>query len=120
MHFHFSSTSARSKENDIKISLDILILQCTGISEHADYLFMFVVAYQYSTVDQKIRIIEANKMHYSAALFLISNSTCYGQTYFPSSGVLILYSLQSVFDNITTMTSTNCFENSIKTPDDGQ
>jgi hypothetical protein len=116
--FYFSSTSARSKENDTTKPLDIL--RCTGISEHADYLFMFVVAYKYSTEDKKICIIEANKMHYFATLFLISSSTCFGQTFFPSSGVLILYLLQSVFDNITTMTSTSRCENSIKTPDDGQ
>jgi hypothetical protein len=28
---------------------------------------------------------------------LVKNSTCFGQTYFPSSGVLILYSQQLVF-----------------------
>jgi len=28
---------------------------------------------------------------------LVNNSTCFGQTYFPSSGALILYSQQLVF-----------------------
>jgi hypothetical protein len=56
------------------------------------------------------------------ALFLnvirIYNSTCFRQTYCPLSGVLILYSQQSV--NISSMTNTSCCECSIKTPDDGQ
>jgi len=30
-------------------------------------------------------------------LILVKNSTCFGQTYCPSSGVLILYSQQVVF-----------------------
>jgi hypothetical protein len=30
-------------------------------------------------------------------LILVKNSTCFGQTYCPSSGVLILYSQQLVF-----------------------
>ena len=63
---------------------------------------------------------------------LLNNSTCFGQTYCPSSGVLILYSQQLVFvilvmlivcqqtDNITSMTKTICCEYSMKTPDDGQ
>jgi len=34
-------------------------------------------------------------------LSLVNNSTCFGQTYCPSSGVLILYSQQLVFVNIT-------------------
>jgi hypothetical protein len=49
---------------------------------------------------------------------LIYNSTCFGQTYCPSSGVLILYSQQLVFFIIFMLT--NCCEYSIKTPDDGQ
>jgi hypothetical protein len=44
----------------------------------------------------------------------VKNSTCFGQTYCPSSGVLILYS-----QHLTSMTSTSCFEYSIKAPDDG-
>jgi len=64
--------------------------------------------------------MEANKMHYFSALFLISNSICFGKTYCPSSGVLILYSLQLVFVKITSMTNTICCKNNIKTPDDGQ
>jgi hypothetical protein len=70
---------------------------------------------------------------------LVKNSICFGQTYCPSSGVLILYSQQLVFVilvmltasevelpltsltvNITSMTNANCCEYSIKTPDDGQ
>jgi len=66
---------------------------------------------------------------------LVKNSTCFGQTYCPSSGVLILYSQQLVFViqvmltvsrprqqrvNMTSMTNTNCCEYSFKTPDDGQ
>jgi hypothetical protein len=63
---------------------------------------------------------------------LLKNSTCFGQTYCPSSGVLILYSQQLVFVilvmlsvcldtvNITSMTNTNCCEYSIKSPDYGQ
>ena len=42
----------------------------------------------------KILILEANKMHYFSTLFDKKNSTCFGQTYCPSSGVLILYSQQ--------------------------
>ena len=63
-------------------------------------------------------------------VILINNSTCFGQTYCPSSGVLILHSQQLVFVvlvmlteqtvNITNMIYTNCCECSIKTPDDGQ
>ena len=63
---------------------------------------------------------------------LINNSTCFGQTYCPSSGVLIQYSQQvhsyvdclvvrSLADSQhTSMTNTSCCEYSIKTPDDGQ
>jgi hypothetical protein len=62
---------------------------------------------------------------------LVNNSTCFGQIYCPSSGVLILYSQQLVFIilviltvcetvNISSMRNTNCCEYSIKTPDDGQ
>jgi len=61
---------------------------------------------------------------------LVKNSTCFGQTYCPSSGVLILYSQQLVFVilvvlsvqtvNVTSTINTNCCECSIKTPDDGQ
>jgi hypothetical protein len=54
---------------------------------------------------------------------LIYNSTRFGQTYCPSSGVLILYSQQLVFVIVvmlTSATNTNCCEYSIKTPDDGQ
>jgi len=64
--------------------------------------------------------MEANKIHYFSALFSISNSKCFGKTYCPSSGVLILYSLQLAFVNMTSMTNTIWCENSIKTPDDGQ
>ena len=62
---------------------------------------------------------------------LVKNSTCFGQIYCPSSGVLILYSQQKVCHtgyvdcllvrcNITSMTNTYCCEYSIKTPDDGE
>ena len=65
-------------------------------------------------------------------LILVNISTCFGQTYCPSSGVLILYSQQQVFAilvtltvrqqtvSITCMTNTYCCEYSIKTHDDGQ
>jgi hypothetical protein len=35
---------------------------------------------------------------------LVKNSTCFGQTYFPSSGILILYSQQLVFVILFMMT----------------
>jgi len=52
-------------------------------------------------------------------------STCFGQTYCPSSGVMIhsnwylLYKLGrlSASSNVTCMTNTSCCEYSIKTPD---
>jgi len=81
-------------------------------------------------------MIKANEMHCFSTLFG-NNSTCFEQTYCPSSGVLILYSQQLVFAilvmltascSIPTsladrqhncMTNTSCCEYSIKTPDDG-
>jgi len=72
---------------------------------------------------------------------LVENTTCFGQIYCPSSGVLILYSQQLVFVILvcwlsasevlsiptsladiqhTSMTNTSCCEYSINTPDDGQ
>jgi hypothetical protein len=75
---------------------------------------------------------------------LVKNSTCFGQIYCTSSGVLLLYSQRLVFVilvmlpsasevrmelrsiptslavNITSMTNTYCREYSNKTPDDGQ
>ena len=45
---------------------------------------------KYSIVNKRIRIIEANKMHCFSTLFLISSYICFGQTYCPSSGILIL------------------------------
>jgi hypothetical protein len=63
---------------------------------------------------------------------LVKHLKCFGQTYCPSSGVIILYSQQLVFAiqviltvcyqtvNITCMANTNCCEYSIMTPDDGQ
>ena len=39
-------------------------------------------------------IIKANEMHYFSTLFWKKNSTCFGQTYCPSSGVSTLYSQQ--------------------------
>jgi len=57
-------------------------------------------------------VIYSHNKSQQDALFLnfisVKNSTCFGQIYCPSSGVLILYSQQLVF------------EYSIKTPDDGQ
>jgi len=50
---------------------------------------------------------------------LIKNSTCFGQIYCPSSGVLILYS-QRLLSYYCSMTNINCCEYSIKIPDDGQ
>ena len=46
---------------------------------------------------------------------LVKNSTCFGQIYCQSSGVLILYSQQ-----LTSMTNTSCFEYIINplTPND--
>ena len=67
-----------------------------------------------------------------SALFLnfilVKNSTCFGQSYCPSSGVLILYSQQLVFvipvilisASEIGMTNTNCCEYSIKILFDGQ
>ena len=44
-----------------------------------------------------IRIIGTNEMHYFSNLFLLKNSTCFGQIYCPSSEVLLLYTQQLVF-----------------------
>ena len=44
-----------------------------------------------------ILTIKANKMHYFSTFVLVNNSTCFGQIYCPSSGVLTLYSQQLVF-----------------------
>jgi len=41
-----------------------------------------------------ILIIKANEMHCFSNLFLIKNSTCFGQIYCPSSGVSTLYTQQ--------------------------
>jgi hypothetical protein len=41
-----------------------------------------------------ILIIKANEMRYFSNLFLIKNSTCFGQIYCPSSGVSTLYTQQ--------------------------
>jgi hypothetical protein len=49
----------------------------------------------------KILITKANRMHYFANLFLIKNSACFGQIYFPSSGVSTLYMQQQVFVMLT-------------------
>jgi hypothetical protein len=38
--------------------------------------------------------IKANEMNYFSNLFLIKNSTCFGQIYRPSSGVSTLYTHQ--------------------------
>jgi len=43
-------------------------------------------------------------MHYFSTLF-VKNSTCFGQIYCPSSGVLILYSQQQVFVMLVTLPS---------------
>jgi len=47
-----------------------------------------LVNYSYNISQQDALIIN---------FFLVNNSTCLGQTYCPSSGVLILYSQQLVF-----------------------
>jgi len=44
-----------------------------------------------------ILIIKANEMQCFSHLFLIKNSTCFGQIYCPSSGVSTLYTQQLVF-----------------------
>ena len=81
-------------------------------------------------------------MHYFSNLFLIKNSTCFGQIYCPSSGVSTLYTQQQVFvihvmltasevrmdltsladSQLTSMTNTYkyCCVYSVETPDDGQ
>ena len=75
-------------------------------------------------------------MHCFSNLFFIKISTCFGQIYFPSSGVSTLYTQQQVFVmlvmstvcqrgrqqtvNITSMTNTYFFIYSVETPDDGQ
>ena len=51
-------------------------------------------------------------------VILINNSTCFRQTYCPSSGVLILNSQQVVFVILFMLTVCYCCEYSIKTPDD--
>ena len=81
------------------------------------------------------RVSSYNKSQRDAIILnfiLVKISTCFGQIYCPSSGILILYSQQMVFVilvmltvcqqtvNITFMTNSSCCEYSIKTPDDGQ
>jgi len=50
-------------------------------------------------------------------LYLLKNSTCFGQIYCPSSRVLILSASR---ESTIIMTITYCCEYSIKTPDDGE
>ena len=47
-----------------------------------------IVIYSYNTSQQDALFLN---------FILVKNSTCFGQTYCPSSGVLILYSQQLVF-----------------------
>jgi len=51
-------------------------------------------------------VIYSYNKNQQAALFLnfvlVKNSTCFGQTYCPSSGVLMLYSQQLVFVILST------------------
>ena len=47
---------------------------------------------------------------------LVKDSTCFGQTYWPSSGVSTPWPLAV---NITSMTNTNCCVYSVGTPDGG-
>jgi hypothetical protein len=61
-------------------------------------------------------------------LQLLNIISYFGQIYSPSSGILILYLQQLIFVILfmltvilsNSMTNTNCYEYSIKTPDDGQ
>ena len=50
-----------------------------------------------------ILIIKANEMHYSSN-FLIKSSTCFGQIYCPSSGVLTLYKQLQLFVMLVMLT----------------
>ena len=73
-------------------------------------------------------------MHNFSNLFLIKNSTCFGQVYCPSSEVSTLYTQQQVLVfvmpviltvcqqtvNITGMTNTYCCVYTVETSDDGQ
>ena len=79
------------------------------IYEYLTFWGMCIVIYLYNRSQQDALFLN---------FILIYNSTCFGQTYCPSSGILLLYSQQTV--NISSMTNTSCFEYSIKTPDDGQ
>jgi len=78
-------------------------------------------------------VIYCYNKNQQGALFLnfvlVKDSACFGQTYCPSSAVLILYSQQLLFVilfmliqtvSISSMTNTSCCEYSIKTPYDGQ
>jgi len=50
------------------------------------------VIYSYNKIQQEALFLK---------FILVRNSTCFGQTYCPSSGVLILYSQQLVFVILT-------------------
>ena len=92
--------------------------------------------YAYLTFKGSCIVIYSYNKSQQDALFhnfiLVKNSTCLGQIYSSSSGVLTLYSQELVFFrlvmlsvcqqtlSITGMTNTSCCEYSTKTPDDGQ
>jgi hypothetical protein len=46
-------------------------------------------------------------MHYFLKFILIKNTTCFGQIYFPSSGVSTLYTQQQVFVMLVMLTSSS-------------
>ena len=67
---------------------------CSGQWNETLKFFCRLIQKQIGWVQLELHIIEANMMHYFSTLFWYTNSTCFGQTYCPSSGVLILYSQQ--------------------------
>ena len=59
-------------------------------------------------------------MHCFSNLFLVKNSTCFWQIYWPSSGASTLYTQQQVFVMVVMLTNTYYCVYSVETPDDGQ
>jgi hypothetical protein len=88
-------------------SKPVLVRMLTGCTEWVYSTDVFHFSYSKSQRDALI-----------LKFILAKNSTCFGQIYCPSSGVLIPYSQETV--DITSMTNTYCCEYRVETPDDGQ
>ena len=56
-------------------------------------------------LQSSIPTMKANEMHYSSNLFLVNNSTSFGQIYCPTSEVSTLYTQQYVFVMLVMLTA---------------